>query len=105
MYRSAAVDIHGVALPRFDGFYADGLIGKTKGYRSMLQAKLTESVAQHGALAAVLIRDVCTHAGTVLDISNRLYVMDITLESGPRIQALEEFEELYGHAVRYHTPA
>lgn len=55
----------------------------TKAYRAE-SAKLRKCPPEHGAIAAVMIGEVCVHVALVLDIDGELFILEINPEKSAR---------------------
>lgn len=55
----------------------------TKAYRAE-SAKLRECKPEHGAIAAVMIGDVCTHVALVFESAGELWILEINPEKSAR---------------------
>lgn len=55
----------------------------TRAYRREA-CKLRECQAEHGAIAAVMIGEVCTHVAVVLESASELWILEINPKKGPR---------------------
>lgn len=59
----------------------------TKAYRAE-SAKLKECQAQHGAIAAVMIGEVCVHVAVVIESGGELWILEINPEKSARFLRL-----------------
>lgn len=75
-------------LPPYGELRNDNPRAFTKAYRSE-SAKLTECQARHGAIAAVMIGEVCAHVAVVLEFSGELWILEINPEKSARKVRLE----------------
>lgn len=55
----------------------------TKAYRAEA-AKLKECQPEHGAIAAVMIGEVCTHVAVVIESAGDLWILEVNPEKGAR---------------------
>jgi hypothetical protein len=55
----------------------------TKAYRAEA-GKLRECKAEHGAIAAVMVGEICVHVALVLDIDGELFILEINPEKSAR---------------------
>ena len=55
----------------------------TKAYRNE-SGKLRECQAEHGAIAAVMVGEICVHVALVLDIEGELFILEINPEKSAR---------------------
>lgn len=75
----------------------------TMAYRAEA-SKMCECAPQHGAIAAVMIGEVCTHVAVVLDFACELFILEINPEKGARRVRLCEW--LRSHPkVTFHADA
>lgn len=73
----------------------------TKAYRTEA-AKLRECQPEHGAIAAVMIGDVCVHVALVLSIDGQFWILEINPEKSARLLTLSTW--LGDHLrVTYHN--
>lgn len=88
-------------LPLYGELRNDNPRAFTKAYRCE-SAKLKECPPSHGAIAAVMIGDICTHVALVLEIANELWILEINPEKSVRKLRLTEW--LKGHVrVTFHN--
>ena len=62
----------------------------TKAYRAEA-AKLRECLPEHGAIAAVMIGEVCTHVAVVIESAGELWILEVNPEKGARRLRLTEW--------------
>lgn len=62
----------------------------TKAYRAESHL-LRECGPEHGAIAAVLIGEICVHVALVLQIEGRFKILEINPTRGPRMLPLEKW--------------
>lgn len=55
----------------------------TRAYRREAR-KLRECQAEHGAIAAVMIGEVCVHVAVVIELAGELWILEINPQRGPR---------------------
>lgn len=55
----------------------------TKAYRTE-SGKLRECQAEHGAIAAVMVGEICVHVALVLDTEGELFILEINPEKSAR---------------------
>lgn len=73
----------------------------TRAYRDE-SAKLRPCDPEHGAIAAVMIGEICTHVAVVLDLDGELFILEINPDKSARRVRLCEW--LRGHGrVTFHT--
>ena len=88
-------------LPLYGDLRNDNPRAFTKAYRRE-SAKLSECPPSHGAIAAVMIGDICTHVALVLEIANEMWILEINPEKSVRKLRLNEW--LKGHVrVTFHN--
>lgn len=88
-------------LPLYGDLRNDNPRAFTKAYRNE-SAKLKEGPPSHGAIAAVMIGDICTHVALVLEVANELWILEINPEKSARKLRLNEW--LKGHVrVTFHN--
>ena len=88
-------------LPIYADLRNDNPRSFTKAYRTEA-GKLKLCPAEHGAIAAVMIGQVCTHVALVVDEGDGLKVLEINPERGARFLRLNEW--LQGHVkVTFHN--
>ena len=88
-------------LPSYGDLRNDNPKMFTKAYRAE-SAKLVECGAEHGAIAAVMIGEICTHVAVVLDFDGELFVLEINPEKSARRVRLCEWLKAHGR-VTFHT--
>ena len=62
----------------------------TKAYRAESHL-LRECQPEHGAIAAVLIGEICVHVALVVNIDDRLKILEINPTRGPRLMPLDKW--------------
>lgn len=88
-------------LPLYAALRNDDPRGFTKAYRAE-SAKLRDCCAEHGAIAAVMIGDVCVHVALVLEIDKELWILEINPEKSARLLRLNAW--LHDHLrVTFHN--
>lgn len=98
--RLAFHERHGIDLPMLENLDAASLMGKSRNY-ARLSKILPQCDPQDGSIAAVVTGNVCEHVGLCIAIAGVLYVMETTLESGPRIIPMTEFKREYRNVLCY----
>lgn len=73
----------------------------TKAYREQ-SSKMRQCEPEHGAIAAVLIGEICTHVAVVLDFNGELFVLEINPEKSARRVRLCEWLSTH-NKVTFHT--
>lgn len=73
----------------------------TQAYRAE-SAKMRVCEPEHGAIAAVMIGEICTHVAVVLDLGGELFVLEINPEKSARRVRLCEWLRSHGR-VTFHT--
>lgn len=87
-------------LPSFGSLRNNDPRSFTKAYES--ESHLMEPCEpEHGAIAAVLMGKICVHVALVLNVADRLMILEINPERGPRFLSLEDWRRDHVN-VTYH---
>lgn len=74
--------------------------GFTRAYEQQAE-KMQPGPPESAAIAAAFRGRICVHVGIVVDIDNRLFVLDIDAGRGAEFTPLPDFEARYGEVIYY----
>ncbi len=74
--------------------------GFTRAYEQQAQ-HMDTGAAQPGSIAAAFRGRICVHVGIVVDIDDRLMVLDINPGRGVGVESLPDFEARYAEVKYY----
>lgn len=103
LLRLAYHQVRGVWLPLLKTMDATCARQKTIAHRDMLE-NLLPCDAGDGVIAALMAGRLCEHVAIILEIECRLYALETTPETGPRMMPIADFERYYDE-IRYYTYA
>lgn len=89
------------ALPEYGALRNKNPREFTKAYRTEC-AHLRECGPEHGAIAAVLVGDVCVHVAVVIDYDGRLMILEINPTRGARFMPWADWQRDH-IKVTYHN--